>query len=219
MKKFWKKYRAWIIVIAAAALLITVGTLRKNTADPHAGHDHATNPHTEQSQNADPHAGHDHSDYKAQNSYTITTDANGHYAVQVKDAHGSEIISRKNMINKPVCTAVNEDILCVTSGDVALSSRWAIFCNVKQGTTSRMYTGCLATKGTYVAYGTNTDGVWQVHVESAFSSAGYSETYTLEGAYANDSRSVIEKAELVDGNLLVTYRAGDVEKTATIDMP
>ena len=48
MKKFWKKYRVWIIVIAAAALLIAVGTLRKNTADPHAGHDHAANPHTAQ---------------------------------------------------------------------------------------------------------------------------------------------------------------------------
>lgn len=219
MKKFWKKYRVWIIVIAAAALLIAVGTLRKNTADPHAGHDHAANPHTEQTQNADPHAGHDHSDYKAENSYTITTDSNGRYAVEVKDAHGAAIIKRQNMLDKPVCTAVNEDILCVTSGDAAPSARWAVFCNVKQGTASNMFTGCLATKGTYVAYGTNTDGAWQVHVQNALNPSAYSKVYTLEGARAIDSRSVIDKAELKDGSLLVTYWAGDTAATTTISMP
>lgn len=217
MKKFWKKYRVWIIVVAAAALLIAVGTLRKNTVDPHAGHDHAANPHTEQS--ADPHAGHDHSDYKAANSYTVTTDANGRYTLEVKDAHGSAIIKRQNILDKPVCTAVNEDILCVTSGDVAPSARWAVFCNVKQGTTSNMFTGCLATKGTYVAYGTNTDGAWQVHVQDALNPSAYSKVYTLEGARAIDSRSVIDKAELKDGSLLVTYWAGDTAATTTISMP
>lgn len=217
MKKFWKKYRVWIIVVAAAALLIAVGTLRKNTADPHAGHDHAANPHTEQS--ADPHAGHDHSDYTPDKSYTVTTDANGRYTLEVRDAHGSAIIKRQNMLDKPVCTAVNEDILCVTSGDVAPSARWAVFCNVKQGTTSNMFTGCLATKGTYVAYGTNTDGAWQVHVQDALNPSAYSKVYTLEGARAIDSRSVIDKAELKDGSLLVTYWAGDTAATTTISMP
>lgn len=218
MKKFWKKYRVLIIVIAAAALLIAVGTLRKNTVDPHAGHDHATNPHTEQSQNADPHAGHDHSDYKAANSYTLKEDSNGRYMVQVLDAHGSTIFKRQNMLDKPTCTAVNEDILCVAGAGANPSTRWAIFCNVKQGTVSQSYSGCLATKGTNVAYGTNTDGAWQVHVGDAFDDG--KTTYTLEGAYAIDNRSVISQAELNDqGDLVVTYWAGDVEKTQTIPMP
>jgi len=58
--KFWKKYRVWIIVLAVVAVMVAAGLMRKAT-DPHAGHDHTNNPHTEQTQNADPHAGHNHS--------------------------------------------------------------------------------------------------------------------------------------------------------------
>lgn len=219
MKKFWKKYRVYIIIVAVIALLIAVGQMGK-AVDPHAGHDHATGDHTETGQTADPHAGHDHSDYTADKSYTLTTDANGRYTVQVKDAHGSTFYSRTNLLTQPTCTATTADILCISNTEEPITSRWAIFCNVKQGTTTVTYNGCLATKGTYVAYGSNADGTWTVHVEDAFNASAYNQVHTLEGAYAIDSRSVIDRAELTDdGNLLVTYWAGDVEKTTTIKMP
>ena len=45
MKKFWKKYRGWIIVAIVAIILIACGVIRNIVSDPHFGHDHETNPH------------------------------------------------------------------------------------------------------------------------------------------------------------------------------
>ncbi len=218
--RFWKKYRVLIIALAVIAVMVAAGLMRKAT-DPHAGHDHDANPHTEQTQNADPHAGHDHSNYKVENSYTITTNKNGRHTIQVKDAHGQNIYSRQGLIDKPICTKVNDDILLVTNfTEASFASRWAVFCDVINGRSSNVFTGCLVTKGTHVAYATNTDNAWTVHVQDALNKQASSQSYTLEGAASPDGRAVISKAELNDaGDLSVTYWAGTQEKTMVISMP
>jgi len=211
--KFWKKYRVLIIVLAVVAVMVAVSLMR-NAADPHAGHDH-----TQQGQSADPHAGHDHSDYTADKSYTITTDQNGRYTVQVKDAHGEILCQRANLTDKPTCTTVSDAVLLVgDTSSPSVSARWAVFCNVQNGKVSKAYAGCLATKGTQVAYATGKDDLWQVHVTDAFNPTT-AQTYTLEGAASPDGRSVIQHAELnKDGTLSVAYWAGTEAKTTVIPM-
>lgn len=217
--KFWKKYRGWIIALVVIAIMVAAGLMRK-AADPHAGHDHDANPHTEQNQNADPHAGHDHSNFKVENSYTITTNKNNRHTIQVKDAHGQNIYSRQGLIEKPTCTKVNDKVLLIADTTSPLGSRWAVFCDVINSKSSDTFTGCLATKDTYVAYATNTDNAWTVHVQDALDKQAFSQTYTLEDAASTDGRQVISKAELnAEGDLSVTYWAGEQEKTAVIPMP
>lgn len=46
MKKFWKKYRVWIIILIVVAVMAAAGAMSK-AMDPHAGHDHANNPHSD----------------------------------------------------------------------------------------------------------------------------------------------------------------------------
>ena len=220
MKKFWKKHKALIIILIVAAVFVAAGLLRK-AADPHAGHDHANDPHTQQSQNADPHAGHDHSNYKVEQSYTVTTDENGRYSVQVRDPHGQAIYKRGGLLNRPTGVKVSDSVLML--GDLTASaygSRWAVFCDVMAGKTSQTYTGCLAAQGSYLAYATNQDNAWQVHVVDGMNPKNLSQSYTLEGASAPDNRQVISKAEMnADGALRVTYWAGTTEKTTVISMP
>lgn len=227
MKKFWKKYRVWLIILAVVALFAAVG-LMSNAADSHAGHDQDTDPHTEQTQNADshtqktqnadPHAGHDHSGYKAEKSYSVSTDDNGRYIVQVKDAHGDVIFSRGDLIDKPICTAVNDQVLMVShTSDADYGSHWAVFCNVQTNKVSGLFNGCLYAKDTYVAYGAMEDNIFKVHVQDAFNKSAYYRSYVLEGAASPDGRSIISKVTPnKEGSLLITYWAGEAEKTMTV---
>ncbi len=217
MKKFWKKYRVWLIILAVVAVFVAVSLMSK-AANSHAGHDHSTDPHTGQNQNADPHAGHDHSGYKAANSYSVNTDKNGHYTVQVKDAHGEVIFSRGNLVDKPVCTAVNDQVLMVSDTSGAdYGSHWAVFCNVQANKVSSLFNGCLYAKDTYVTYGAMENNVFKVHVQDAFNKSAYYRSYVLEGAASPDGRSVISKVTPTkDGSLSITYWAGATEKSMTV---
>ena len=217
--KFWKKYRGWIIALAVIAVMVTIGTLR-NAVDPHAGHDHETDPHTEQTQSGDPHEGHDHSNYKVENSYTISTNNNNRHTIQVKDAHGQVIYSRQGLTDKPTCTKVNDSVLKVEDNTSSLSGHWVVLCDVMNSKSSDVFTGCLATKGTYVAYATSENNTWTVHVQNALDKNAAAQTYTLEGAASPDGREVISKAELNDlGDLNITYWAGTESKTTNISLP
>ena len=217
MKKFWKKYRVWLIVLAVVAVLVAVSQMSK-AVDPHAGHNHDTDPHTEQNQSADPHAGHDHSGYKAENSYTINTDQNGHYTVTVKDAHGDVIFNRGNLVNKPVCTTVNDQVLMVIQNAGSdYGSHWAVFCNVQTNKISSVFNGCLYARDTYVAYVTTENNNFTVNVQDAFNKATYNRSYALEGAASADGRPIISKVTPTqDGSLSITYWAGTTEKSITV---
>lgn len=217
MKKFWKKYRVWLIALAVVAVLVAVSQMSK-AVDPHAGHNHDANPHTEQNQNADPHAGHDHSGHKAENSYTINTDQNGRYTVTVKDAHGDVIFSRGDLVDKPVCTKVNDQVLMVSQTTGAdYGSHWSIFCNVQTNKISSLFNGCLYAKDTYVAYAAADANSFKVHVQDAFNKSAYYRSFVLEGAASPDGRPIISKVTPTqEGNLSITYWAGTTEKSIRI---
>lgn len=219
MKKFWKKYRVWFIILAIIVVFVAVNLMSK-AANSHAGHDHSHDDgtHAQEGQSADAHAGHDHSGHKAANSYSINTDENGQYTVQVKDAHGEVIFSRGNLVNKPVCTAVNDRVLMVSDTSATdYGSHWAVFCNVQDNKVSGVFNGCLYTKDTYVAYGAVENNVFKVHVQDAFNKAAYYRSFVLEGASSPDGRPLISKVTPgQDGNLSITYWAGTTEKSISV---
>lgn len=214
MKKFWKKYRVWIIILAVIALLAAVGLMSNNT-DPHAGHNHSTGAES------DPHAGHDHSDYTADKSYSITTDQNGLYTVTVKNAHGETILSRGSLKTKPTCTKVSDYVLLVGNFSTPTQGNsWGVYCNVSTDRVSSLYNGVLATKGNYVIYGTQQNGKWQVVVRDAFDATVYLKNHVLEDAVSPDSGSVFKSASLTQGgDLHLTYWTGTAEKSVTIALP
>lgn len=219
MKKFWKKYRVIIIVAVAAALLITVGTLRQNAlnGDSHAGHDHADGG-TGTQQSTDTHAGHDHSSYDIGKSYTVTQNENGTYSVSARSPHNETIVVCDGLTDKPACAKINNSVLLVgDTANAAVSARWAIFCDGMNNKVSQRFDGCLATSGTTVVMGTDNGTV--IEVKDAFTGSVHSKT-ALPDASTPDGRTIIQKTAWADnGDLVITYWAGDQLKTYNVSMP
>ena len=220
MKKFWKKYRVWFIIGAVIALLVAVGLMR-GAVDPHAGHDHANNPHTDPhttQQNAGSHDGHNHSDYDVGKSYTVTQNANGTYSVSVRSPHNEIIAVCDGLTTKPACAKISNSVLLVgDTSNPAVSARWAIFCDGMNNKVSPRFGGCLATQGTTVVVGANNGTT--VEVKDAFTGTVYSKV-SLPDAAATDNRSIIQSTAWdQDGDLIVTYWAGETTKTHTVKMP
>lgn len=212
-QKFFKKHGGKIILCVVGLLLVGL-LLIKVFSDPHAGHDHSASGQ----QGADAHAGHDHSSYDIGKSYTVTENANGTYSVSALSPHNEKIVIADNLTAKPACAKINNSVLLV--GDTAnaeVSARWAILCNGMTGQVSQRYDSCLATQGTAVVVGTNNGAT--VVVKDAFTGTVHSTT-ALPGASAPDNRSIIQKTDWAEnGDLIVTYLAGDAVKTHNVKMP
>ena len=232
MKKFWKKHRVLIIVAIIAVLLVLAGVMNSmttNGADPHAGHNHAagdshadshTDPHTTQN-SADPHAGHNHSDYDISKSWeSVKNSQNDTYSIVVTTPHNEKLTVCTGLKVVPSCVKINNSILMAgNTGDSVVSNRWAVFCNGMTGQVSPRYDGCLATatQSATVVMGANNGTA--VEVKDAFTGTVLSTT-ALPGAAASDGRKIIQAANWdQDGNLLVTYWAGETTKKHTVAMP
>ena len=209
-QKFFKKHGGKIILCVVGLLLVGL-LLIKVFSDPHAGHDHST----DSQQSTDSHAGHNHSDYDIGKSYTVTENANGTYSVSALSPHNEKIVIADNLTAKPACAKINNSILMVgDTANAAVSSRWAIFCDGMNGKVSPRINGCLATQGTTVVVGTNNGTA--VEVKDAFTGTVHSTT-TLPGASVSDSRSIIQKTAWDEnGDLIITYWAGESVKTQTV---
>lgn len=222
MKKFWKKHRVLIIVAIVAVLIVLASVMRSmttNGADPHAGHNHAAgDSHTDTQNSADPHAGHNHADYDIGKSYAVTSNANGTFSVSATSPHNEKILICDGLTSKPACAKINNSVLLVgDTSNPTISARWAIFCNGMNNKVSPRYDGCLATQGTTVAVGTNNGAV--IEVKDAFTGVLHSKT-ALPGASSVDGRNIIQKTAWdQNGDLIVTYWAGEQVKTHTVAMP
>lgn len=218
-QKFFKKHGGKIILCVVGLLLVGL-LLIKVFSDPHAGHDHsAGDSHTDStSQSGDSHAGHDHSNYDIGKSYAVNQSQDGTYTVIGRTPHNEDITICKGLATKPACGKVNNSVLLV--GDTAnanVSDRWAILFNGMTGKVSDRFSSCLATSGTAVVVGTNNGTV--VEVKDAFTGTVHSTT-ALPGASAPDNRSIIQKTAWAEnGDLIVTYLAGDAVKTHNVKMP
>ena len=215
MKKFWKKYRVWIIILAVIALLVAVSVM-SNSSDPHAGHDHGTG--TSQNTGSDSHAGHNHSDYDIGKSYTVTQGQDGTYSVSVTTPHNEKLLVCDGLTVKPSCAKLSNSVLMVgNTANKDVSARWAVFCDGMNGKVSQRYDGCLATQGTTVVIGTNNGTA--VEVKDALSGTVYGKV-ALPNASAAAGSAVIQSTAWADnGDLVVTYLAGETTKTYTIALP
>ena len=222
MKKFWKKHRVLIIVAIVAVLIVLASVMRSmttNGADPHAGHNHAAgDSHTDTQNSADPHAGHNHADYDIGKSYAVTANANGTFSVSATSPHNEKILICDGLASKPACAKINNSVLLVgDTSNPTISARWAIFCNGMTNKVSPRYDGCLATQSATVVMGANNGTA--VEVKDAFTGTVLSTT-SLPGAASPDGRKIIQAANWdQDGNLIVTYWAGETSKKHTVAMP
>ena len=206
MKAMWQKNRVIILLVAAIAILLTVGIVRGIRNNPFAGVKDSGSPA-----------------FTVQKSYTIAQAADGSYSVSVKDAQGNTLFSRKGLTTKPAAETLSDDTVCVvgTGGD-GIMRRWGLICDVTACRASEAFGGFLTAKGDNVAYLANLTGGWHVFVRNAYDESAYLQVTTLEGAVADENSEVIKSFEMdkENGKLTVVYfTEGNTTKTITITLP
>ena len=220
LKLKWKLPKKTPYVIAAALVVLALIILvvltvvhavdTANTADPHAGHDHATETHA--TYNAD---------LKPSDSYKVTENKDGTYNVEVRNRMGGVMYSQENLRVKPEFTQVDKHVLCITGREYKENnlSGWAVFCNIQANTIYRQPERVLATYENRVAYLDYRTDKFLVFVYAAFdNSVPLAATELTDLAIQQSGNPELEYSLSKNGDLKVTYATKDGKKTVTVEM-
>ena len=230
----------WTIVIVALCILcfIVVPAIvgdGSGSADPHAGHDHASesagDDHAGESAD-DGHGhntqsgGHSHSDAahnkSAKDSCEIKQQSNGVYTYRVVSRAGHAYVNQRLCPTKPVITEISRDVICLSAKDSDKNnlSGWAIYYNVTgEGTASPVFEHVLAANNSEVAYLEGASGKFYVTVCDPFKPSQVTRT-ELAGLAVVDSSSnpKIEYKMLGNGDLQVSYTANGAKQVVNVNL-
>ena len=149
----------------------------------------------------------------------ITQESNGKtYSCTVTDMHGNTMFHRTDLVAPPEAMAIDDNVLCVylRFGDEVKGS-WAVYCDVNNGGTSKVFANVLGIKGMTIAYTDYLTDAHHVFIRDAVDEAVHFEAHTLIDADQGDP--VLRGAVNEEGDLVVTYLSGSAEKTIELAMP
>ena len=155
--------------------------------------------------------------------YIISTNEDLTYSYQIVAKNGDILFSDDHSPREPNIDWVSDHVLSVTiQTGTGRSTNWAVFCDVENGRTSKVYQYVLGAQDNYVFYVESEDSNYCLVVEDIFDSNIYRKTYTLQdcGAFADPACALTFESK---GKAIITYLTGNEnavsQTSATIYFP
>ena len=211
------------IVLIAGISIITRFT--GNSADLHAGHNHAPG----EDCNTTPNGGHYEGDGHNHNTPASPTDSKlsfqldhsgDTYTYSIYNDAKELLFKRVNLTDVPVKMAANGGLTLVyfKSDEVGYSAGDTAYCNEKTGQVSAAFHGAIDTDGVRVAY-CNADDT-AIIVQDLFNKSAYYREYPLEGVYAKGDFAILNaKLSQDKKSVSVTYYIDASKKTQQATIP
>ena len=140
--------------------------------------------------------------------YTLSQNEDRTYSYKIYDEEGGVLFSDDHCAKEPHIEKVTDQVYSVTvQAGTGLSTNWAVFCDVKEGTISETFHYVLGAQGGYVLYVEFEDGIHSVVVQNIFDGSRYRKVYPLQntGAFADPACEITFDSE---GKATVTYLTG-----------